>query len=283
MSDTGARLAASAVGAGVAEFITMPADVTKVRLQVQSRATGQLSYSGPLDCLVKTARQEGPSALWKGIVPALVRQVCYTSLSFVLYEPVRDFYTGLGQPNASPNFAQRLLAGGTAGAIAISVFNPTEVVKTQIQTSATPLPIKDIVSRVWQKDGLLGFWAGLRPNIARTFLVNAAELGTYDEAKSRIRPFLGDGICTHVASSGVAGFASACVSTPADVVKTRLMDSAGRDGAYTGMLHAGRTILREEGAAALYAGFVPILCRKLLWCTAFFTTYERVREMANRT
>ena len=30
---------------------------------------------------------------------------------------------------------------------------------------------------------VLGLWAGLRPNIARTFLVNAAELGTYDQAK----------------------------------------------------------------------------------------------------
>ena len=32
-----------------------------------------------------------------------------------------------------------------------------------------------------------------------------------------------------VAASGVAGFTSACVSTPADVVKTRLMNAAGED------------------------------------------------------
>lgn len=39
---------------------------------------------------------------------------------------------------------------------------------------------------------------GLWPNVTRTFLVNAAELGTYDEAKSRLVPILGDGFLAHV-------------------------------------------------------------------------------------
>ena len=39
---------------------------------------------------------------------------------------------------------------------------------------------------------------GLEPNVARTFLVNAAELGTYDEAKSHLVPVLGDGFFAHV-------------------------------------------------------------------------------------
>ena len=39
---------------------------------------------------------------------------------------------------------------------------------------------------------------GLWPNVTRTFLVNAAELGTYDEAKSRLVPLLGDGFIAHV-------------------------------------------------------------------------------------
>ena len=31
--------------------------------------------------------------------------------------------------------------------------------------------------QVFAKDGIAGFWAGVQPNVARTFLVNAAELG----------------------------------------------------------------------------------------------------------
>lgn len=276
MSDAGARLVASAFGAIIAEAITLPCDVVKTRLQVQQVKP----YRNPIDCLLRTAREEGPSALWKGLAPALVRQVCYTSFTFVLYEPVRNFYAGLFQDGSSPNFAQRLLAGGTSGALAISVFNPTEVLKTQMQTSSSGLPMREVVMRVWARDGLPGFWAGLQPNLMRTFLVNAAELGTYDEAKVRIQPYLGPGLASHVSASGIAGFASACVSTPADVVKTRLMNSAGRERAYTGIIDAGTSILRDEGITALYGGFVPILCRKVLWCTCFFVTFERARETA---
>lgn len=283
--DTFARLVSSATGALIAETITLPTDVVKVRLQVQVSGGDGPKFSGFGDCLVKTARNEGPTALWKGLAPALVRQVCYTSLSFVIYEPVRDFYVGAvpGAVDGKPTYLQRLLAGGTAGGAAISVFNPAEVIKTQVQTNKEGrISMGEVASRVWKNEGLLGFWAGVKPNVVRTFLVNAAELGTYDEAKSRIQPYLGSGVLTHMAASGCAGFTSACVSTPADVVKTRLMNAAGGTKQYNGMLQAGSRILVDEGPTALYKGFWPICVRKLIWCGAFFVSYEQIRAAMNR-
>mmetsp|Transcript_73666 Transcript_73666/g.134704 ORF Transcript_73666/g.134704 Transcript_73666/m.134704 type:complete len:290 (+) Transcript_73666:93-962(+) len=285
--DAGSRFIASALGALVAETITLPNDVVKVRLQVQSSAGGAPKYAGFANCLIQTAREEGPLALWKGLTPALVRQISYTSLSLVIYEPIRDFYgriLGGSRSSGGPSFVERLLAGGTAGSIAISVFNPAEVVKTQVQTSRAveTLRMRDVISKIYKNDGIPGFWAGVKPNVARTFLVNAAELGTYDEAKTRIQPYLGNGLLTHVSASGCAGFCSACVSTPADVVKTRLMNVAGGKSQYRGMLHAGVTIFTEEGPAALYKGFLPICVRKLIWCAVFFVSYEQLRAALNR-
>eukprot|EP00434_Breviolum_minutum_P016937 symbB.v1.2.014941.t1/scaffold1102.1/size137770/7 len=289
MSDTGARFVGSALGAAIAETVTLPTDVVKVRLQVQSGSAPQ--YKGFADCLLQTARTEagqlipGVQALWKGLTPALVRQVCYTSMSLVIYEPIRGFYGQLlqGDKDKSPSYLQRLCAGGTAGALAISVFNPAEVVKTQVQTHVgANVTMREVASRVWAHDGLRGFWAGLWPNVTRTFLVNAAELGTYDEAKSRLVPILGDGFLAHVTASGAAGFTSACVSTPADVVKTRLMNAAGEDvKQYRGMVHAFSRILMDEGVTALYKGFLPICVRKLVWCAAFFVSYEKIRAAVN--
>lgn len=280
MSDARARFAASAAAALVAETVTLPTDVAKTRLQVQSTAGGSgPRYTGFVDCLSRTAAEEGPLALWKGLVPALIRQVCYTSMSLVIYEPIRDLYRNAlqGGGEGAPSYSVRLAAGGTAGACAITVFNPTEVLKTQMQASSSgPVRMGDVVARVWQREGLLGFWAGVRPNVARTFLVNAAELGTYDEAKTQLRPLLGDGVLSHVGASGCAGFTSACVSTPADVVKTRLMNAAGGEQQYRGMLHAGYRILLDEGPTALYKGFLPICTRKLIWCGVFFVTYEKL-------
>jgi hypothetical protein len=167
-----------------------------------------------------------------------------------------------------------------------------------------------IARSVVQKDGVLGLWAGLRPNIARTFLVNAAELGTYDQAKSMLVSAVGEGPVAHIGASGIAGVTSALTSTPADVVKTRLMNDAGGQQRYTGMIHATRTIFAEEGASALYAGFYPIgthanncaslslvslmlisvaltvmvaVVRKVAWCTAFFVCFEQVKSLVDQS
>jgi hypothetical protein len=285
MSTTGdawARFGASSVAAAIAETATLPTDVAKVRLQVQQSARGPPRFSGLADCLRKTAAEEGVAACWKGLQPALLRQVLYSSLALVLYEPIRALVgraLGGGGDAARPSFAQRLAAGGTAGALSIAVFNPTEVLKTQMQTAADATTMRAVAARVHAEGGVLAFWSGLQPNVARTFLVNAAELGTYDEAKSRLAPVVGDNALAHIGASGIAGVASACTSTPADVVKTRLMNVAGGAGdrQYAGVVDALRTIVRDEGVGALYKGFTPIVVRKVLWCSMFFVTYEQLR------
>jgi len=273
------RFLASAIGAAVAEAVTLPTDVAKVRIQVQTTSGGEARYRGIVDCLMKVGRNEGVRALWKGLVPALIRQVCYHSFTFVLYEPIKDFAMGANPEGVPATYVQRLVSAGLAAAIAISLFNPTEVLKTQMQASTTTSSMKEVAARVWEKDGLKGFWAGVRPNVVRTFLVNGAEIGTYDESKLMMMQYLGDGLAIHVAASGIAGLASACVSTPSDVVKTRFMNAAGdpeHAAAYRGILSTATSIVRSEGCCALYKGFALIVLRKMLWCMVFFVIYERL-------
>jgi len=133
---------------------------------------------------------------------------------------------------------------------------------------------------IYLNSGILGFWAGVRPNVARTFVVNAAELGSYDHIKTEIFvPLVGDSPVAHIGSSGMAGVISAAVSTPIDVVKTRWMNEAGdrtSPGVRKGMMGRGVEILRNEGIRSLYSGFFPICLRKVCWCTAFFLSYENL-------
>lgn len=133
-------------------------------------------------------------------------------------------------------------------------------------------------------DGPKGFFAGIKPNMIRTFIVNATELGVYDQIKTEIfAPIFGrDNTLSHLGASSVAGVASAITSTPADVVKTRMMNAAGRSAILSeynnlGFIATGRKIYLEEGRQALYKGFVPICIRKTVWCTVFFLSYEQIR------
>ncbi|EKX52026.1 hypothetical protein GUITHDRAFT_65536 [Guillardia theta CCMP2712] len=281
LSPSGERLIASTGGATIAETVTLPIDTAKVRLQLQkSGARNIRQYKGMMDCMILIYKEEGATALFKGLGPALVRQICYTGLSFVLYEPIRDAMSGKG-PDAG--FMNRLIAGGTAGAIGITVMNPAEVIKTKMQGNTSSTSVRKLVVDVWSQEGIVGFWAGIRPNVTRTFLVCAAELGTYDQAKHMLisQGVFTDGPLAHLSASAIAGLASASTSTPADVVKTRLMNQAGQQHEvsqhslyYRGMFHAFTSIFKNEGVGALYKGFVPVFWRKIVWCSSFFLSCE---------
>ncbi len=83
------------------------------------------------------------------------------------------------------SYWQRLFSGGTAGAVGIAIANGTDLLKVRMQadrdgtryTKGTFNAFKQIV----QTEGVLGLWAGVGPNMQRAYIVNAAELATYDQ------------------------------------------------------------------------------------------------------
>jgi solute carrier family 25 uncoupling protein 8/9 len=81
----------------------------------------------------KVAAEEGPIALWNGLVPGLQRQFVFAGLRVGLYVPVRDVITGPLAPGQNPTLLQKILAGMTTGTIGIAVANPTDVVKIRMQ------------------------------------------------------------------------------------------------------------------------------------------------------
>ena len=219
MGDTTAveRLIASALGAGIAESVTLPVDVAKVRLQTQvPRADGSLLYRNMVQGMFVIGKNEGRTALWKGLAPALLRQMSYTSLSFVIYSPIRDLIAGENVEKDDIPFFKRVLSGGLAGGLSIMCMNPTEVVKTQMQTNTGQPKIKPIIKDVFRKEGVFGFWRGVQPNVARCFVGNACEIGCYDQFKTSIveREYIPDGPLAHLSASAGAGIVSAIFSTP---------------------------------------------------------------------
>lgn len=75
------------------QLCTIPLDTAKVRLQLQKKAAmGDAvaipKYRGLLGTVATIAREEGLTALWKGIIPGLHRQCLFGGLRIGLYEPV---------------------------------------------------------------------------------------------------------------------------------------------------------------------------------------------------
>ncbi|KAF4044002.1 Mitochondrial carrier protein [Phytophthora infestans] len=287
------RFLAGGAASATAELLTLPIDITKVRLQAQRSgptAGGKptVHYNGMVHAAQTMIKQEGPGALWNGATPALLRQVSYTSICMVLYEPLRNFFGANAAQGANGEvpFINKFLAGGCAGAIGISIANPVDVIKVRMQADRSGKlyrGVGDAFSMIYQREGFRGFLRGMPPNIQRGFIVNAAELGTYDHSKELLisSGLLKEGVLAHTGASCVAGFAGAAASNPIDVVKTRLMsqptDASGKGLHYKGMMDCVRKTFQEGGASAFYKGFIPNWMRKAPWCVVFFVTYEKYR------
>jgi len=189
---------------------------------------------------------------------------------------------------------KKILAGLTTGTIGISVANPTDLVKIRLQAEGKLAPgvprryngTADAFIKIFKSEGVTGFWKGVGPNIARNSIINAAELATYDQAKESIlhSHILEDGLACHFASALTAGFVATCVGSPADVLKTRIMNQKiGPDGVpteYRNAFHAIAKISKTEGFSGWYKGFWPNFSRIGSWNIVMFLSLEKIRNLA---
>ncbi|AED91400.1 Mitochondrial uncoupling protein 6 [Arabidopsis thaliana] len=81
----GTHVAASFAAGIVAAVASNPIDVVKTRMMNADKEI----YGGPLDCAVKMVAEEGPMALYKGLVPTATRQGPFTMILFLTLEQVR--------------------------------------------------------------------------------------------------------------------------------------------------------------------------------------------------
>jgi len=288
------KYALSCLAATVAETATYPLDLTKTRLQIQGERlhAGHTKKLGMIQTAVGIVRNEGALKLWQGVSPAVVRHYIYTGVRVGVYEQLRDKIFQKQTDGTFP-FWKAIVSGMLGGAIAQFLASPTDLVKVQMQMEGKRrlegLPPR--VTSMWQaarkvlaEAGVRGLWKGWVPNCQRAALVNMADLATYDKAKHTMlrHTNLKDNYVTHALASVFAGLAAAIASTPADVVKTRVMNqptdpTTGRGTLYSSSLDCLRKTVRAEGFGALYKGFVPIWTRMAPWSLTFWVSYERIR------
>ncbi|XP_051860689.1 mitochondrial uncoupling protein 4 isoform X2 [Drosophila sulfurigaster albostrigata] len=186
------------------------------------------------------------------------------------------------------------LCGVTAGAVAQWLASPADLVKVQIQMEGRRRLMGDAprvhgaahaFRQIIQRGGVKGLWKGSIPNVQRAALVNLGDLTTYDTIKHLImhRLQMPDCHTVHVLASICAGFVAAIMGTPADVVKTRIMnqptDELGRGLLYRGSVDCLRQTVAKEGFVALYKGFLPCWIRMAPWSLTFWLSFEQIRKM----
>lgn len=270
------------VFSGIAKLtVGHPFDTVKVRLQT----TDASRFSGPLQCLTQTVRNEGFVGLYKGATPPLVGWMFMDSVmlgSLNVYRRLLSENVFHVQPTAAPAPGVRTslpsyghgIAGIMAGCTVSFIAAPVEHVKArlQIQYAAQKAdrlyagPI-DALRKIYTHHGIRGIYHGLSATLLfRGFFF--CWWGSYDVLSRYFRKN------TNLSAPAVnfwAGGLSAQVfwltSYPSDVVKQRIMtDPLGgglRDGVrkFPRWKDAAVAVYRESGWKGYWRGFVPCFLR----------------------
>lgn len=141
--------------------------------------------------------------------------------------------------------------------------NPLEIVKIRLQIQGEVAKTVDAApkrSAMWivRNLGLVGLYKGASACLLRDVPFSAIYFPTYSHLK---KDFFGESATNKLSvlqlltAGAIAGMPAAYLTTPCDVIKTRLQVEARKGEAqYTGLRHAAKTIWKEEGFTAFFKG-----------------------------
>lgn len=167
------------------------------------------------------------------------------------------------------NQSLSILTGATAGATEAFVVVPFELVKIRLQDKASAgkySGMVDAVTKIIRYEGPLALYNGLESTLWRHVLWNAGYFGCIFQVRALLPKADSNRtqIIYDLLSGAIGGTVGTILNTPMDVVKSRIQNSpkiAGSIPKYNWAWPATATVLREEGFAALYKGFLPKVLR----------------------
>ncbi|SCV03183.1 LAMI_0H06128g1_1 [Lachancea mirantina] len=260
------QFAAGAV-AGISEILVMyPLDVVKTRMQLQVSGGSGPQYNGVVDCLKQIVAKDGFSRLYKGISSPVVMEAPKRATKFACNDEFQKIYKReFGVEKLTQGLS--ILSGASAGCCEAFVVVPFELVKIRLQDASSTYagPI-DVVRKIIQKEGVLAMYNGLESTLWRHGVWNAGYFGIIfqvrsllPEAKTKSKQTAND-----LLAGTIGGTIGSLMSTPFDVVKSRVQNTAvvaGQARKYNWSWPSLFTIYNEEGFRALYKGFVPKVLR----------------------
>mmetsp|Transcript_6296 Transcript_6296/g.24533 ORF Transcript_6296/g.24533 Transcript_6296/m.24533 type:complete len:290 (-) Transcript_6296:118-987(-) len=255
----------SLISGGVAgttvDVVLFPLDTIKTRLQAP-------------EGFIKSGGFKG---LFRGVTAAAAGSAPGASLFFMSYEASKA-----SLERRVENAPVAHMGAAMLGEIAACIVRvPTEIIKQRMQANLFPTA-SAALGNVLNTEGVLGLWRGYFTTVAREIPFSLIQFPLYEKlkkvwAKSRsdqqLHPYQ-SALC-----GSAAGAVAAAVTTPLDVVKTRLMLGADRDGkAYSGLLDTFRRVYAEGGVPAIFSGVQP----RVMWISIggffFFGAYEGTKR-----
>ncbi|KAI0352056.1 mitochondrial carrier [Trametes cingulata] len=183
------------LGAGVTEavLVVTPMEVVKIRLQAQ-----QHSLADPLEvpryrnaghAAYAIVREEGFSALYRGVTLTALRQATNQGANFTAYQELKKL-AHRWQPEKEdlPSW-QHMGIGLISGAMGPFSNAPIDTIKTRLQ-KAEAVPgqsafqrVAGIAGEMWRQEGFRSFYKGITPRVLRVAPGQAIVFAVYERVR----------------------------------------------------------------------------------------------------
>lgn len=257
------------------QVVTMyPVDTIKTRVQF-SRAASASALARLRDATLA-------GSLWRGTAPSLLGQIPFGMVTFGALEASRSALRERF-PDA-PAWATTAVAatiGDTLGALWLT---PAEVVKQKTQAgvaSSAGAAARSILA----DRGLRGFYQGVGPCLSRDVPFRIVQFALFEAWKDAYAERIGRPVSPmeNLLLGAAAGTSAAAMTTPLDVVRTRMMaQTVGAPGAFKNGFECMARTIASEGPSAMFRGLAP-RCMLIGPSSAiFFLAYEATKGFFQR-
>jgi solute carrier family 25 S-adenosylmethionine transporter 26 len=263
------NLLAGAIAGGSVEAALYPIDTIKTRLQATK---GAINFSGKIKAL------KGSSSLYSGVLGNLLGVIPASALFFSVYEPVKE---KLQEPSVGvPQWCAQFGAAAAAAVSASFIRVPTEVIKSRMQMGQFKSALVALQTVVAQ-EGVTGIYAGYKSFLLRDIIFDVVEFVSYEQIRDFYLKKQGRERVTAYEGSAIgacAGALTASITTPFDVIKTRMM-LQGTNKVYAGGIDCMMKMIAEEGMGSLFKGVGPRVTWISVGGAVFFGALEKTKEL----
>jgi len=165
-------MAGFAAGATESLVAVTPFESIKTQL-IDDRKRPQPRMNGFLHGSRIIFREKGLRGFFQGFVPTTARQAANSAVRFSSYTSLRQMAQSYVTPGEKLGSVSTFALGAAAGAITVYTTMPLDTVKTRMQSLEARTEYKNsfaYAARIFKEEGLLAFWSGAVPRLARLML-----------------------------------------------------------------------------------------------------------------
>ncbi|XP_016506606.1 uncharacterized protein LOC107824374 isoform X1 [Nicotiana tabacum] len=261
---------AGGLSCALSTSIMHPVDTIKTQVQASTLTFPQIISKLP---------ELGARGLYRGSIPAILGQFSSHGLRTGIFEASKVVLINIAP--TLPELQVQSVASFCSTFLGTAVRIPCEVLKQRLQAGLFDNVGAAIIG-TWQQDGLKGFFRGTGATLCREIPFYVVGMGLYAESKKAVQQLLGRELepWETVAVGALSGGFTAVLTTPFDVIKTRMM-TAPQGRTVTSSMVA-LSILRHEGPLGLFKGAIP----RFFWIAPLgamnFAGYELARKAMDK-